>query len=160
MQSFAFDSERITKSSIQSTETHSRYTTRTVKHVLSRHCTILEDSTGTVCGTIDWRERTLELGGKKASIEQLKRKVSNFSMTRYWKWVDGDEYKVKYAENMWIVTASMGEVVAEFTSTVERALRSNLFPVWRIARDVRDEERQFLLLILLYSETKRLDRED
>lgn len=80
MQSFAFDSERITKSSIQSTETYSRYTTRTVKHVLSQHCTILEDSTGTVCATIDWRERTLELGGKKASIEQLKRKVSNFSM--------------------------------------------------------------------------------
>lgn len=62
--------------------------------------------------------------------------------------------------NTFQVTASTGEVVAEFTSTVERALRSNLFPVWRIARDVRDEERQFLLLILLYSETKRLERED
>lgn len=80
MQSFTFDSERITKSLIQSTETRSRYTTRTVKHVLSRHCTILEDSAGTVCATIDWRERTFELGGKKESIEQLKRKVSNFSM--------------------------------------------------------------------------------
>lgn len=125
MQSFTFTSERLTKSALIDVEDRSvRYTTSTVKQGFARQRTTLENSSGIACATIDWRERTFEIRGKKENIDLLKRKVSNFSLcvswccvpwrgltcafnrsTRYWKWADGEEYKAKYSNsaNMWIV---------------------------------------------------------
>ncbi|KAJ6540392.1 hypothetical protein B0H19DRAFT_1175580 [Mycena capillaripes] len=162
MQTFTFDSERILKSTIRD-DRSTRYTTNTVKQTLLRHTTTLEDSSGGACATINWRDRTFEIGGRTDSIDQLKRKVSNFSLTRYWRWSDGEEYKVKYSEadNKWTVTVDTGEVVAEFASSILRTFKPSSLPVWRIARVIGDEdERHFLLLLLLYSETRRLDRQD
>ncbi|KAJ6471604.1 hypothetical protein C8R47DRAFT_1147356 [Mycena vitilis] len=161
MQAFTFDSERILKSTIQAVD--ARYTTTTVKHGFARHRTTLENASGTASADINWRDRTFEIGGKTDSIDQLKRKVSNFSLTRYWKWSgDGEEYKVKYGSNdAWTVTSLNGTVIASLISSVERSFGPNTLPILHIARSIRDEEeRQFILLVLLYSETKRLDRQD
>ncbi|KAJ7107787.1 hypothetical protein C8R44DRAFT_885188 [Mycena epipterygia] len=164
MRSFTFDSERILKSAIRSADDHVlRYTTSTVKQGLARHRTIFEDASGLVGATIDWRERTFDIAGETHNIDNLKRKLSNFSGTRYWKWPGGEEYKVRYSntENTWTVTASTGEIVAELTSCIARPFRSSILPVLRIARGIRAaDQRRFLSLLLIYSETKRLDRQD
>jgi hypothetical protein len=85
MQSFTFTSERLTKSALIDVEDRSvRYTTSTVKQGFARQRTTLENSSGIACATIDWRERTFEIRGKKENIDLLKRKVSNFSLCVSW----------------------------------------------------------------------------
>ncbi|KAK6967096.1 hypothetical protein R3P38DRAFT_837317 [Favolaschia claudopus] len=173
MDSFTFDSERITKSAILSARGNRsvHYTSNTSKNLFARQCTTVEDATGTIRGAIDWKERTFEImgeGGKKESVDLLKRKDPSQTFatsTRFWRWSSqGEEYKVRYSNSTstWIVTVlSTGELVSELTSTIERVFKSNTLPTWNISRDVRNEtERLFILMVLLYSETKRLDRQD
>ncbi|KAJ6471603.1 hypothetical protein C8R47DRAFT_745302 [Mycena vitilis] len=159
MQTFTFDSERILKCTIQAAD--DSYTIVTVKHGSTRHHTTLKNSSGRACATINWHNRTFEIGGDTNSVDQLKRKASHFSLTRYWRWSgDGEEYRVKYGSNdAWTVTSSNGAVIASLTSSVEHPSGFTTLPVLHIARNIHDEtERQFLLLVLLYSEAKRLDR--
>ncbi|KAJ7688871.1 hypothetical protein B0H17DRAFT_1202730 [Mycena rosella] len=161
MQLFTFDSPKILKSAVYREDGDDRslqYTIATTKQTFARQRTTVRD--GAVAAEIDWRERTFEIAGERHGVDGLKRKVSNFSETRYWKWLNGrgEEYKVKYfnADETWTVKASTGEIVAEFTSQLGRGK----LPVLRMVEDQDDIERWFLLLVLLYSETKRLDRED
>ncbi|KAJ7162661.1 hypothetical protein C8R43DRAFT_1173402 [Mycena crocata] len=175
MQSLTFESHKILKSAIRDSNDRTlRYNTSTTKQGFSRHRTTLEDasaSRSTGPTTIDWRERTFEIADKTHSIDLLKRKLSNFSEKRYWKWCDGDEYKVKFAtsSNNWSeltfnliqVTNLAGDVIAELDPYIEHTFKPSSPVIIRLARDIRDdEERRFLMLVLLYSETKRLDRQD
>lgn len=51
-----------------------------------------------------------------------------------------------------------GQVLATFTSNIRRVLKDNSLPTLSLAPSIRDEdERQFIILLLLYSETKRLN---
>ncbi|KAJ6546667.1 hypothetical protein DFH09DRAFT_638078 [Mycena vulgaris] len=160
MQTFTFDSPKILKSAIyRKDDRFLQYITSTVKQGFSRHRTSLQD--GAVRAEIDWRERTFEIAGVKVGVDHLKRKISNFSETRYWKWRNGEEYKVKYLpeEDLWMVTLHSGEAVAEFSTCLEYKPKTT--PILHIAEDLQDSnERRFLLLVLLYSETRRLDRQD
>ncbi|KAJ7182474.1 hypothetical protein C8R43DRAFT_1116116 [Mycena crocata] len=167
MQSLTFESDKILKSAIRDSNDRTlRYNTNTTKQGFSRHRTTLEaasTSRSTGATTIDWRQRTFEIAGKTHSIDLLKRKLSKFSEKRYWKWCDDDEYKVKFAtsSNNWSVTNLAGDVIAELDPYTEHTFKPSSPAVIRLARDIRDEEeRRFIVLVLLYSETKRLDRQD
>ncbi|KAJ7431602.1 hypothetical protein FB451DRAFT_1486607 [Mycena latifolia] len=159
MQAFTFDSQKILKSAIYRAEDRFlQYITATEKQGFTRHRTTVRD--GAVTAEIDWRDRTFQIAGDRHGVALLKRKLSNFSETRYWKWLDGEEYKVRYsnADEMWTVHVSTGVLVAELSSYGHKP---KVLPVLRISEDIREsDERRFLLLVLLYSETKRLDRED
>ncbi|KAJ7639951.1 hypothetical protein DFH06DRAFT_1137963 [Mycena polygramma] len=69
---------------------------------------------------------------------------------------------IKYGSNdTWTVTSPNGAVVTSLTSSVEHTSGLTTLPVLHMARNIHEEpERQFLLLVLLYSEAKRLDRKD
>ncbi|KAJ7132705.1 hypothetical protein C8R46DRAFT_1048407 [Mycena filopes] len=165
MDTYTFESERILKSVIGSGS--GEYTTSTTKQGFSRHRTTVEDRSGAACAAIDWRERTFEIGGNSQAIEGLKRKVSNYTMTRYWRWQHGEEYKVRWTdvENAWTVTTSTGAVLASIHSFRDGGLlKPSVLPVLKLARSLagagEEEQRRFVLLVLLYSETRRLDRQD
>ncbi|KAJ6623291.1 hypothetical protein B0H10DRAFT_2010756 [Mycena sp. CBHHK59/15] len=162
MDAFTLSSHKILKCSICSdSEYDIRYMTTTTKKGYARHHTALEDGTSGAAGaTIDWRERTFEISGTRQDVAQMKTQKSMFSGTRYWRWLDGEEYKVKYwgGENTWQVLTPTEEVVAAFTSYIGRIFSEDSLPILRISHNIREEaQRRFLILILLYSETKRLD---
>jgi hypothetical protein len=51
-----------------------------------------------------------------------------------------------------------GTILATFTAYTRRFLRDNSMPVLSVSESITDEnEQQFLILILLYSETKRME---
>ncbi|CAK5284814.1 unnamed protein product [Mycena citricolor] len=107
MQAYDFESERLTKGTIRSADDGSRrWTLETTRQTFNgRSKTTIENRAGTLVGTIDWRERVFEIAGSAFGIDVLKRKVSNFSATRYWRWKSGEEYKVRYSntEDAWQV---------------------------------------------------------
>ncbi|KAJ7085152.1 hypothetical protein B0H15DRAFT_988663 [Mycena belliarum] len=159
MQSYGFDSPKILKGTVSRVEDgFLQYITSTTKSGFARQRTVVQD--GSATAEIDWRERAFVIEGTRTPVDQLKRKVSNFTETRYWRWQHGEEYKARYsnADEMWTVTASTGEVVAELGSYISRP---KTLPILRLAESLRSaSERRFLLLVLLYSEAKRLDRAD
>ncbi|KAJ7448686.1 hypothetical protein B0H11DRAFT_340636 [Mycena galericulata] len=164
MPSYTFDSENILRSGIRGKDRSLQYRTNTVKHYFSRDHTTIEDASGHTRGTINWQERrSFQISERRNEIPSLKRKLSTFSWTRYWKRTEGEEYQVKYSsvENTWTVKTSTGETIGELHSRVERLFKANSTPTLFIGGDIRDEDEQlFILMVLLYSETRRLDRDN
>ncbi|KAJ7306215.1 hypothetical protein DFH08DRAFT_824871 [Mycena albidolilacea] len=156
-----FNSSRILDSEIHCGEDHAlEYTTRTVKTRSSRQTTSLEGAE-TSTSKIDWKRQTFEIAGSTRKIAQMRTKRAAFSSSRYWTWLDQEEYRVKYEAEMdrtWTVYSYDGTILATFTAYTRRFLRDNSMPVLSISENITDEnEQQFLILILLYSETKRLE---
>nr|GAT55712.1 predicted protein [Mycena chlorophos]GAT55713.1 predicted protein [Mycena chlorophos] len=115
-------------------------------------------------GTIDWRAKTFEVGlggGERRKVHDLYTKRGTFSSSRYWSWFDQDEYKVKYsaeAEHTWTLFSYSGQAIATLTSRVQRIIGASSLPTIRILSNIQtDDERRFIILVLLYSETKRLE---
>ncbi|CAK5284589.1 unnamed protein product [Mycena citricolor] len=165
MQAYDFESERLTKGTIRSADDGSRrWTLETTRQTFNgRSKTTIENRAGTLVGTIDWRERVFEIAGSAFGIDVLKRKVSNFSATRYWRWKSGEEYKVRYSntDDAWQASLATGETVGELKSSITPLFREPSLPVLRLSSTIRDdEERVFMLMLLVYSEMKRLDRQD
>ncbi|KAJ7670714.1 hypothetical protein DFH06DRAFT_1320637 [Mycena polygramma] len=139
------------------------YTTSTVRARSRRQTTSLRlaGAPGTLDARIDWRRNTFEIAGLRRDMADLRTKQGTFSSSHYWSWFDCEEYKVKYAaeeDNTWTVFSYSGTVLATFTSKIRRILHDNDLPVLRISPRIRDEdERCFVILVLLYSETKRLE---
>ncbi|KAF7324198.1 hypothetical protein MKEN_00642800 [Mycena kentingensis (nom. inval.)] len=163
MHSYTFDSDRLLNSALRDVYLKRQYTTSTAKHgPFSRPPTLLEAAASGAKATIDWKARTFEIGGTLQAVDGLKKKTSSFSGTRYWRWGEGEEYKVRYGDNMWIISSSdSADPIATLTSATAHVFKANPLPVLKIAQSLRvEEQRQFLILVLLYSETKRLDRQD
>ncbi|KAF7318445.1 hypothetical protein HMN09_00353700 [Mycena chlorophos] len=115
-------------------------------------------------GTIDWRAKTFEVGlggGERRKVHDLYTKRGTFSSSRYWSWFDQDEYKVKYSaetEHTWTLFSYSGQAIATLTSRVQRIIGASSLPTIRILSNIQsDDERRFIILVLLYSETKRLE---
>ncbi|KAJ7908693.1 hypothetical protein B0H13DRAFT_2016278 [Mycena leptocephala] len=158
-----FDSPKILKSTLRDDDDREvKYITTTVQQGRSnRHTTSLEGAPGTPNAVIDWKKKTFEISGSKRNMADLRSRRARFSSSRYWSWFDCEEYKVKYEaemENTWTVFSYSGTVLATFTSQVQRIFKDNAQPVLRISESIQDEvERRFIILVLLYSETKRLE---
>ncbi|KAK7046995.1 hypothetical protein R3P38DRAFT_2877545 [Favolaschia claudopus] len=165
--SFIFDSSRILNTTmncgddpdldLDSEPSSTHYSTCTVQQSRSsRQTTSLEERpprAGPYAkAVIDWKKHTFQIAGATQRIEQLRKKRAAFSSSRYWSWFPEEEYRVKFGaemENTWSVYSYDGSVLATFNSNM---------PILQLSPNVTDDhERQFLILILLYSETKRLE---
>ncbi|KAJ7472956.1 hypothetical protein B0H11DRAFT_1345421 [Mycena galericulata] len=160
---FTFDSPKILNSTVtvqSANESYVEYTVTTEKKAASR-TTSLDGAPGTPAALIDWKRHTFEISGSKRDVADLRTRKGTFSSSHYWSWFDNEEYKVKYAaelDNTWTVYSYSGTVLATFTSNVRRLFKDNSLPMLCISSSIRDEdERQFIILVLLYSETKRLE---
>ncbi|KAF7300087.1 hypothetical protein MKEN_01331800 [Mycena kentingensis (nom. inval.)] len=188
MREYTFDSAHILRSALRDTYLARVYTTRTVSTgSFQRSTTTLEHATNGSAAVIDWTGKSFQVGADTAYVETLKRKANAFSgyvplasralsasavagtlsdahrldRTRYWRWGNGDEYRVKYSDNMWTVSSQSGTLLASLSSATAHIVRQDLnsLPVLRISPAVADEtQRQFIILIMLYSETKRIER--
>ncbi|KAJ7051492.1 hypothetical protein C8F01DRAFT_1174732 [Mycena amicta] len=169
MHEYTFDSTNILKSALRDSYLARVYTTRTTNQApFVRSQTTLEHGPSGTQAVIDWQTRTFQIGSgvgettQTRAVDGLKRKTA-FSATRYWRWGDGEEYKVKYSDATWTLNSASGTLLASLSSATEHLIRQHLnsLPVLRIARSVQDEtQRQFIILLLLYSETKRLERQN
>ncbi|KAJ7484153.1 hypothetical protein FB451DRAFT_1231657 [Mycena latifolia] len=159
---FTFDSAKILTTTLFSRDAGSmKYTTSTVKKGSSRQSTALEGAPGTPNAVIDWKGKTFTISGSTRDVAELRKKRATFSSSRYWTWFDCEEYRVKYESDLdhtWTVFSYSGAVLATFASNVHRVFQDNLLPVLCMSTSICDEEeRRFIILVLLYSETKRLE---
>jgi len=163
-----FDSPKILRSNIYfEHDPDVEYTTSTVKKRTSRQTTTLAapgapPGTPNATAIIDWKRNTFEINGSTRKVEELRTKRATFSSSRYWSWFEEEEYRVKYAaeaEHTWSVYSYDGTALATFATNIHRFFHDNSRPVMHMSPSITDEdERQFLILILLYSETKRMER--
>ncbi|KAJ7794540.1 hypothetical protein B0H14DRAFT_2621815 [Mycena olivaceomarginata] len=115
----------------------SEYTTRTVKTRSSRQNTSLEGAE-TSTSKIDWKRQTFEIAGSTRKIAQIRTKRAAFSSSRYWTWLDQEEYRVKYEAEMdrtWTVYSYDGTILATFTAYTRRFLRDNSMPVLSVSEE-------------------------
>ncbi|KAJ6529917.1 hypothetical protein DFH09DRAFT_1184887 [Mycena vulgaris] len=165
---FTFDCPKILKSNIHC-EDDLEYTTSTVNKPSSRSRQTTSLGAPRPPGTpngpaaiIDWAQDTFEVAGRTRRIDELCAKRGTFSSTRYWNWFTAEEYRVKYEGEIahtWTVYAYDGTVLAMLTTHIHHFFHDDSLPLLRISPSVTDDsELQFILLILLYSETKRRDR--
>ncbi|KAJ6481326.1 hypothetical protein C8R47DRAFT_1218492 [Mycena vitilis] len=153
-----FASPKILRSTIRSDDPEVKYTTNTVKKQSSRQTTTLEGPPGIGDAVIDWKGNTFEMSGSTRHISELRTKRATFSTSRYWSWFDEEEYKLKYGERTWTVYSYDGSVLATFATNTHRFFRDNTMPVIHMSPSLADEEeRRFIILVLLYSETIRKD---
>ncbi|KAF7326309.1 hypothetical protein MKEN_00484300 [Mycena kentingensis (nom. inval.)] len=161
--SLAFSTSKILSGELHDVDKEVEYTVGTVKRGSTRLTTALREPGAGKEPTalIDWRARLFEISGHRKRVVEMKSTKGAFSSSRYWSWFDEEEYRVKYSAEMahtWTLYSYTGDVLATLTSAVHRLLAQNSLPVLRIASTVTDEdERRFIVLVLLYSETKRLE---
>ncbi|KAJ7894317.1 hypothetical protein B0H14DRAFT_2683937 [Mycena olivaceomarginata] len=165
---FTFDCPKILKSNIHC-EDDLEYTTSTVNKPSSRSrqttSLLAPRPPGTPNGPaaiIDWAQGTFEVAGRTRRIDELCAKRGTFSSSRYWTWLTAEEYRVKYeaeTAHTWTVYAYDGTVLATLTTRIHYFFHDDSLPLLEISPSVTDDrELQFIILILLYSETKRRDR--
>ncbi|KAJ7729282.1 hypothetical protein B0H14DRAFT_2409779 [Mycena olivaceomarginata] len=150
-----FKSKDILNGHLHSDSGHSSpYTTSYSSGMLRRKTTTLQTSgflSGSA-GKIHWRDKTFEIGGRTKKWK----KVESSGGGREWEWL-GHTYIVKHSHRKWTVTNSGGEV-AHFTPYKSHLLRSNEHASLQISAEIQDaHQRAFIILVLLYSETKRQD---
>ncbi|KAF8816006.1 hypothetical protein BYT27DRAFT_6483652 [Phlegmacium glaucopus] len=117
----------------------------------------------TTVGTIDWKKKTFEIQGQRKSIKNIKRIPKGSSKgSRFWRWSDDrEEYEIVYKKRMWKGLLSAKNNDAEATLSVP--FRSQLFGktkpmVLNLSRTALAKDEVFLILVLIYSQTKRRDR--
>ncbi|KAJ7093432.1 hypothetical protein B0H15DRAFT_799228 [Mycena belliarum] len=158
------------------------YTTSTVRKGSSRQSTSLVGAPGSPDTEIDWKRNTFTISGETRHVGELRKKRATFSScailfprfisacanhisgklkSRYWSWFECEEYRVKYdseLENTWMVSSYSGTVLATFSSNIHRVFHGNSLPALNLSSSIHDEDkRRFIILVLLYSEIKRLE---
>ncbi|KAJ7636675.1 hypothetical protein FB45DRAFT_907074 [Roridomyces roridus] len=168
---FTFDTHNILDGSLRSVPDQSvAYSIRTEEtgpgSSRERRRTILQLQGGAGApACIDWKQKTFEISGVTRNISEVRtsRGRFKFSPSHHWSWFDCEEYKLKYGaevEHSWTVYSYSGETLATFTSNVRHLHNKKALPVLSICPSIRDEEeRRFIILVLLYSETKRHQKE-
>ncbi|KAJ7662583.1 hypothetical protein DFH06DRAFT_355621 [Mycena polygramma] len=131
------------------------------------------DSTSTIVGAINWKERSFEVRGQRRKYEELRRKEGGlFRKTRFWRWgKERKEYELAYTHEEWKATLppSSGTTPASPTPTPTVAARftvparPHLFTksppaVVYLTPDALAEDEVFLLLVFIYEEVKRQER--
>ncbi|KAJ7480740.1 hypothetical protein FB451DRAFT_1031315, partial [Mycena latifolia] len=76
-----------------------------------------------------------------------------------WEW-RGHTYTVKHSQSKWSATNSQGDMVAEFTPHKFHLFSSSEHASLHISPDQDEHQRAFIILVILYSENKRQDRQD
>ncbi|CAK5266562.1 unnamed protein product [Mycena citricolor] len=162
LQDLPFDTENVLQAVIRNRGDHSRrYGIRTYysDDYSTRTETTIENRVGTICGVIDWEKKSFRIGNKVEWVDTMKRKAGMLSAVRYWKWLKGEEFRIQYMNSgdSWTASNDRGEIVAELKlSAVSFGAGETSVPVLRMSLTLRNEDdRLFLLLVLLYSEAKR-----
>ncbi|KAF9456819.1 hypothetical protein BDZ94DRAFT_1228892 [Collybia nuda] len=112
-----------------------------------------------VDGSIDWRGKTFEIGGKVKNWKVLKHRqgsIFDWHPVREWTWM-GHRYTVKREDNQWMATIH-ASVSAVFTSRKSHVLSQSEPATIEFTSNVPHEDMVFLLLVLLWSEHKRLEK--
>ncbi|KAJ7645067.1 hypothetical protein DFH06DRAFT_1212307 [Mycena polygramma] len=108
-------------------------------------------------GKIHWRHKTFEIGGKTKKWRKVESSAGWFTSGREWEW-SGHTYTVKHSHHTWTATNAHVEV-ARLTPHKSHLLRASEHAFLQISPEIQDEhQRAFIILVLLYSETKRLDK--
>ncbi|KAJ6599749.1 hypothetical protein DFH09DRAFT_626127 [Mycena vulgaris] len=161
MDTFTFDSPKILNTTLRPDAGSPAYTITTFKKGSSRQRTSVEGAPGMPDAVIEWKDGAFTIGDATRDIAELRKKRATFSASRYWTWFDCEEYRVKYeskGEHTWTVFSYSGTVLATFRSNIHRVFHENVLPVLCMLASIRDEEeRRFIILVLVYSETKRLE---
>ncbi|CAK5275078.1 unnamed protein product [Mycena citricolor] len=164
-QDFPFDSSNVLLSVIRHITDHSRrygiQTYYSEEYGLPMETTI-ENRVGTICGVIDWEKKSFRIGSKIEWMDTMRRKAGIFSSAYFWRWLEGEEFRVQYhnSGDYWTTTNAKGEIIAELKLSTLSPLygdgEAKTLPVLRISQMIwNEDERLFLLLILLYSEARR-----
>lgn len=120
---------------------------------------------GAASGTsaaIRWRERRFETGGVKRDWSTFKYKPAGiFSKTRKWHW-SGESFTVKFLidDDKWIASSdsSRHPTRATFYPYKYHFFGPSEPGYISFSPDVSDEDTIFLILVMIYSETRRQDR--
>jgi len=115
-------------------------------------------------GAIDWKEGTFVIGGKSVKWENLKRKLSRRSGSeREWKW-SGERFTVKYQSGAGRWMAKSGSPVhpddAIFTIRKHRIFGADDPATIEFTQNITARDMIFLILVLIYSETRRQQRKE
>ncbi|KAG5646620.1 hypothetical protein DXG03_002924 [Asterophora parasitica] len=109
-----------------------------------------------IAGEIDWKAKKFQIGGVKRKWKSLKRGGGVFSSGKEWHW-SGRSYVVRYHDKEWTATRhSWGNSAgAVFRLRRTHLFRSNEPASISFSQDIPPEDMVFLILVFLYSETKR-----
>ncbi|KAJ7247071.1 hypothetical protein C8J57DRAFT_1475969 [Mycena rebaudengoi] len=147
--SLTFNSENILDSHLYSGRPHAYTTTTYGNHGLET-TKLMSGFPSPMAGEINWRDTSFEIGGR---YKKLTPPQGSSSSPRYWTW-GGDVYTVQYSSNKgWTANTPRGEV-ANYTRIVTPP---QLAAIWISPEIVDQHEIVFLILVILYSETKRLE---
>ncbi|KAF7316710.1 hypothetical protein HMN09_00404100 [Mycena chlorophos] len=144
------------------------YTVETKFEFQGRFRTVLRDenpvgeNSNMVVGVINWRDKSMEVGGKRRKLDEVRRtKGSLFNKQRFWKWSSRrKEYELSYTHEEWKATLEDGKVIAGRFCV---PFRPHLFhksepPVVNLTSTALIEDEVFLLLVFIYEEVKRQDK--
>ncbi|KAF8233678.1 hypothetical protein L208DRAFT_879978 [Tricholoma matsutake] len=165
MTTFTFKDKNILTSRLESNHGSGSFTTHTTYRMIGlgrKETTVIPDSGAYVhdsvgSGSINWKNKTFEIGGVVKRVADLNRRPSFFRRTREWQW-SGRQFTVEYSyrENRHTVTS--GTVCASMTPPYELRLFTKVEPASiSFLSDLSKEDMMFLFLVLLYSETRRKD---
>ncbi|KAJ8453817.1 hypothetical protein ONZ45_g19557 [Pleurotus djamor] len=133
--------------------------------------TVLEDAnpvpgyTGSnIVGAIHWKDKLLEVHGHRRPLADIKRRegrMFHLNSSKHWRWGNEHrEYQVRFEDDEWKVTVDHGMSIA---ARFEVPLRPHLFtkakpPVIHLTRTALEADEVFMILVLIYSESRRQDR--
>ncbi|KAG7091594.1 hypothetical protein E1B28_010615 [Marasmius oreades] len=92
------------------------YTLETTYGFRGRRTTVLKDCNpapgrSATVGTINWREKIIEVNGMKKKVGDVKKRKGNyFRNARFWQWgSERKEYEIKYKNDEWRATSVEGD---------------------------------------------------
>lgn len=172
MPSYTFVSKDLLNTTILPDEPHNwiSYNTSTTANVFGPKLTVLTPSVmrntygPALDGAIDWKEESFVIGGRSVKWANLKHKLSRTSGSpREWKW-SGERFTVKYQSGSGRWTAKSGSPVhpadAIFTIRKHRIFGADDPATIEFSPSVSARDMVFLILVLIYSETRRQQRKD
>lgn len=144
------------------------YTLKTTIGLHGRKVTILRDENPPLgkaecVGFILWKEKAFGIFGQRKTISEVKRtKWGVFKKFRYWRWApENKEFDIFYdSEAGWKVTAldHQRSMAAQFLVPERPALFSKgQPPSLHLTKAALEADEVFLILAMIYSETKRQD---
>ncbi|KAJ3502258.1 hypothetical protein NLJ89_g8970 [Agrocybe chaxingu] len=125
-----------------------------------------EVDTNTRVGAINWKQRKFEVDGTWKSIDDVRRRPAGLKnrvrqRSRFWKWADDhEEYSVVHLEDGWKATCtSTNAVEATFAVPYRPQIFGKAKPVvLNLGKGALSRDEVFLILVLIYSETKRQEK--
>ncbi|KAG5649811.1 hypothetical protein H0H81_001912, partial [Sphagnurus paluster] len=166
---FSNHANLLTASILTTRDASALYTLKTTFGLRGRKVTLLRDENPPPgrpagVGAIYWKEKTIEILGTRKTVKELRRiegGIWKFNRTRHWRWApDRREYELRHDDEGWKATINNN------LSTAARLLvpaRPHIFstpppPALHLTRTALEADEVFLILVLVYEETKRQDR--